>query len=300
MGGDWQAIVLGVTGLVAAAVSAQAETVRGGSSPDLSVTSAAVSVTTSDGEGVNLGDGGLPSKQGSSLPVTALFVMNEQAGIALPNGDVATGYENAQAFATIYDTMFFGHQGGYDFLLNAMANNNNPYGATLGSASASTTLTFQFEVSMTDFFAGPNLDVPLVLDGNTSGNGDTNFEITITDSTGKIVYDTGQFEAGNSIDEFFEVARDEVYTVTTQANVFVAGNGTANLLIDPILVIDPSFAFAQDFALQFSPGLFPTVPEPPTAALLSAPLAAMLWWRRRRKPLGLNIGAKTPAIEAQI
>lgn len=136
------------------------------------------------------------------------------------------------------------------------------------------------------------------MDGNTSGNGDTNFEITITDSTGKIVYDTGQFEAGDSIDEFFEVARDEVYTVTTQANVFVAGNGTANLLIDPILVIDPSFAFAQDFALQFSPGLFPTVPEPPTAALLSAPLAAMLWWRRRRKPLSRfeQAGQRLPAV----
>ena len=75
-------------------------------------------MTTSDGEAVNLGPG-IPSRQTFELPASVFFNMNEQAGIALENGDVLTGYENASAHSMIYDTMFFRKRGGsYDFLLS--------------------------------------------------------------------------------------------------------------------------------------------------------------------------------------
>lgn len=247
---------------------AQAETVTGLPAPDLTAVGATVSVTTSDGEAVNLGPG-IPSLQKSQLPASVFFNMNEQAGITLENGDVLTGYENASADSMVYDTMFFGTRGGsYDFLLSAMADNNNPFGLTLGSASASARLTFEMEVTQPSLFTGDPFEVPVTVTGKTSGNGDTSFEVSVVDSTGKLIYDTGRFTAGDAIDESLFLTVGQVYTVTTQANVFVAGDGNANLSIDPLVEIDPNFASAKDYALYFSPGLFPAAPEASTWVMM--------------------------------
>jgi hypothetical protein len=254
VGGGRQAILLGCMGLVPAAISAQAETVKGSPPPVLAATSATASVITSDGEGVNLGNKGFPFDQGSDLPVTAFFIMNEQAGITLPGGQVVTGFENAQAHSMIYDTMFFGNnEGEYDFLLNATANNDNPYGLTLGSASASATLTFQVELNLVtptgDAGTAPvSLIAPVTLLANISGTGEDDFEISATYPLGdppvaETLFDTGLVQGNGlsqTINEGFVMAVGEVYTVTTQADVLVEGNGTANLLIDPILEIDSS------------------------------------------------------------
>jgi hypothetical protein len=295
VGGDWRAIPLGVAGLIAAAVSAQALTVIGPPfyPPVLSAISATGSAYATDGEGVDE-----RTTEGAELPLFEYVYFDQQAGITEPGGVVVTGYENARASASIND---FAEE--YNFLISATAFNDNPYGLTLGGAQASATLTFQVEVGPLSTIGFPIQipEVPVDLVGKTSGNGNANFEISATDPKGNLVYDTGLSQAGNSINETLYLTVGQAYTVTTQGSVYVAGNGTANLAIDPFLEIDPNFAFAQDLALYFSPGLFPAaVPEPPTASLLGAPLAAMLWWRWRRKPLRLNVGGKTAVIAAQI
>ncbi len=204
-----------------------------------------------------------------------------------------TGYENARAFADIFDTTVFGfgdlvHEE-YDFSLSATAFNDNPYGLTLGGANASESLTFQFEVYELKPFIFPTVPVDLV--GKTSGNGANSFEVTVTDSKGNTVDDTGLLQAGNSIDETLDLTVGQVYTVTTQGQVLVAGNGTANLTIDPFLEIDPNFAFDQDFALDFSPGLFPAVPEPSTWAMMLLGFAGLGFagYRASRKRAALGV-----------
>jgi hypothetical protein len=261
MGGDWRAIVLGVAGLVASGVSVRALTVTG--QPVLSTISATGSVHATDGELVDL-----LTKDDPDLPLTDYVYLDEQAGINV-GGVIVTGYENARAFADIFDTKVFGfgdfvHEE-YDVSLSATAGNDNPYGLQLGAAGASVSLTFQFEVYTLYPY---HSTVPVDLVGKTSGNGASTFEVTVTDSNGNIVDDTGLLQAGNSLDENLFLTVGQVYTVTTTGEVFVAGNGTANLTIDPFLEIDPNFASAQDFGLDFSPGLFPPVPEPSTCAMM--------------------------------
>lgn len=155
--------------------------------PVLSTISATVSVYTTDGELV-----ALFTKEDSDLPLTDYVYLDEQEGFNA-GGVVITGYENARAFADIFDTTVFGfgdlvHEE-YDFSLSATAFNDNPYGLTLGGANASESLTFQFEVYELKPFIFPTVPVDLV--GKTSGNGANSFEVTVTDSKGNTVDDTG-------------------------------------------------------------------------------------------------------------
>ncbi|HZT32097.1 MAG TPA: PEP-CTERM sorting domain-containing protein [Bryobacteraceae bacterium] len=53
--------------------------------------------------------------------------------------------------------------------------------------------------------------------------------------------------------------------------------------VDPILTIDPSFAFANDFQIQFSSGVGSAVPEPSPAALVSVAVGVLSLTRRRRR-----------------
>jgi hypothetical protein len=68
------------------------------------------------------------------------------------------------------------------------------------------------------------------------------------------------------------------------------GTGNAAASVDPILTIDPSFQFANDFQIEFSPGVggASAAPEPLPVLLVPAALAVMGGFRararRRRRP----------------
>jgi len=73
------------------------------------------------------------------------------------------------------------------------------------------------------------------------------------------------------------------------------GSGTWFAAADPQVEIDPSFAYASDFTVEFSPGGTsggggtnppPSVPEPSTLALLSVALSALLGLTAMCKRLG--------------
>lgn len=60
-------------------------------------------------------------------------------------------------------------------------------------------------------------------------------------------------------------------------------------IVDPTIEIDPSFAYAKDFELEYSPGYFPSgsaVPEPSTWLLLASGFGALILRRGsvRRRP----------------
>jgi hypothetical protein len=65
--------------------------------------------------------------------------------------------------------------------------------------------------------------------------------------------------------------------------------GSFNATVDPTIEIDPSFAYADDFELDFSPGVTGVtsndVPEPSSLALLAAMFTSFAI-ARRRKPAG--------------
>lgn len=68
---------------------------------------------------------------------------------------------------------------------------------------------------------------------------------------------------------------------------FSAGNGetasaSVHAVIDPTLEIDPSFAYADDFELEYSPG-YAAVPEPATWTMLAVGFIALGVVRRRMK-----------------
>jgi len=58
--------------------------------------------------------------------------------------------------------------------------------------------------------------------------------------------------------------------------IVVGGHATFQAIADPSIQIDPSFAFANDFALAFSPNLTSSVPEPSSIALSATGLLVLM------------------------
>jgi hypothetical protein len=87
---------------------------------------------------------------------------------------------------------------------------------------------------------------------------------------------------------------------------FSAGNGnggtaseSVHAVVDPTLEIDPSFAYADDFELEYSPG-YATVPEPATWTLLAAGFLALDVIRRRVGNRAGSAGNRAVGLRAPV
>jgi hypothetical protein len=301
----WPATVVGCVALIVASHRAEAVALPANLSP----VNAFAEVITTDGEGVNLGFNGIPEDQGSALPVYAVFTMNQQAGIVIMNSDngfqTVFGYENASAGASIDSYLgpaspltlavvtafpFFANlpqQLDPTISLSAHASNNNPYGLSLGGASATAFLNYQFELVPSPLDTNlPSETVPVDMLGGISGSGQGTFGINVVnDQTDQTVFDmSGVPGAVEFIDPTLEIEEGVVYDVSYAAQVTVSGNGSANLEIDPAIFIDPSFGDAPQFAIAFSSGLAPPpneVPEPTSFYVFGLGLIVLGTIRRR-------------------
>ncbi len=140
-------------------------------------------------------------------------------------------------------------------------------------------------------------DVPVLFNGTTTAE--------LTGTTGAVASNSvsmtiSRADGGSTL---YELPSDTVgsygsslslipnveYVIDMIADVSIANNsGGASASIDPMMDIDPSFLFADDFQLLFSPGIGNSaspVPEPSTWAILLGGLAglgvARLWASRR-------------------
>jgi hypothetical protein len=183
-------------------------------------------------------------------------------------------------------------------LVNVMAtiSNNCGAGACIGYASANGSLTYSVEVvpfpSTGDPYSGP---IPVLMSGSynissTLFNNSASALVQSSDGTQVLFNQTfpanlSQYSSTLSLLVFSE------YMVTINATAAVGGIlGSASTSIDPMFTIDPSFAYAGDYQLLFSPGIQNDVsntPLPATLPLFAGGLGAMglFGWRSKRKAL---------------
>ena len=157
--------------------------------------------------------------------------------------------------------------------------------------SVSSSISYYFRVEQT---APAPVDVVRLLihsnlhaDATTSGTGDARFvsadfaipdlfifhhematsEMSFTDSASATVGQDIQVQIGATGNG-----------VATGALDCCAGHATFQAIADPTIQIDPSFAYADDFAVAFSPNLpsFTAVPEPSSIALLAIGLLTLM------------------------
>jgi hypothetical protein len=175
-------------------------------------------------------------------------------------------------------------------------------GSPLQTAYAVGDFTYDFVLATLD----ANIQLPptvgLIITSNISfttpqsdGQGDSaggGAFLEISDSKGNILLE--DTTAGHHHDTL-QLNPLQVYTVTLQADASVDAfntSETASATIDPTITIDP--AFANDFVIQYSPGLdtggvAAGAPEPSTWAMLAlgfAGLGVMRWRSKRDRAIG--------------
>jgi PEP-CTERM motif len=126
--------------------------------------------------------------------------------------------------------------------------------------------------------------------GDSAGGGAF---LEISDSSGNVLLD--DTTAGHHHDTL-QLEPLHVYTVTLQADASIDAfntSETASATIDPIIAIDPADANADDFAIQYSPGLdtggvAAGAPEPSTWAMMLLGFAGLGYagYRRRGALIG--------------
>ncbi len=92
------------------------------------------------------------------------------------------------------------------------------------------------------------------------------------------------------VDESNSVGWGQVYSVTASVQGLGEQGGTWSASVDPDIYIDPSFQYANDFALVVSPAIpQSTVPEPKSLWLMGAVLLtlALIGRRTRTSPQSL-------------
>ena len=179
--------------------------------------------------------------------------------------------------------------------------------AVNGSGFAYGQMSYQFEIAGP---AGTSVPVKFFASGSvTPALATTNYAtLTLTDDqTGSRVlsrsacntstpgYCEGQgleLNPSFSISDNLVLLSGRIYDISLLLSVSAFNNGSGPDVqsgnIDPVITIDPSFSFANQFTLVFSPGvgnsaLSANIPEPSTALILASGIAGVAIARSRRK-----------------
>ena len=164
------------------------------------------------------------------------------------------------------------------------------------SAGGSAELTYDFKLIANPGFGADLAEVPVLFNGtvNTSltvpggYGGGTDVSMTVFNvSSGDYVYDQWNLPAGG-YGSTIQIVPNVEYQVYMYASVSVEGSGSGAASIDPYFWIDPSFEYASDFQLVFSPGIGndSAVPEASSWAMILsgfAGLSAARFARRRER-----------------
>lgn len=173
----------------------------------------------------------------------------------------------------------------------ALNTNGNP---NEGYASASASLTYSFMLTPASGYTGTIFDVPVLMNGTSSGsftgtNGGgihSSVSMTVTDANSNAIYTLGS--STGPYGATLQILPGVEYTVNMQASVGIAGeSGSVAASIDPFFSIES--AYAQNFQLTFSDGIMNSVsavPEPSTWAMMLLGFCGVGFLAYRRKTNG--------------
>ena len=162
-------------------------------------------------------------------------------------------------------------------------------GISLGYANAFAALYYYFEVEAVPGIQSPNVLIPVITVGVLTGVGGLNVaNLSIADTqNGQSVFNVNQ--NGGFVDTL-SITPGVEYLVQMSAFADVEQTTAgASVFVDPQFTIDPNFADANEFQMQFSPGIgngpLDATPLPAALPLFATGLGAMglLGWRRKRK-----------------
>jgi hypothetical protein len=184
------------------------------------------------------------------------------------------------------------------------ANGSTVGGENTAVSSAEAVVVYYLEAVQTSGTPVSVSAIPLIFSGtvttNASGiqaDASASFETPAgsIDACSKTTGPCGS-SASNSATLTYNASPGAIYDIEVNAGGGSGvGSGTWFASADPEAEIDPSFAYAKDFTLEFSPGPSsstggtnppPTVPEPSNLALLSVGLSALLGLSLMSKRLG--------------
>jgi hypothetical protein len=241
-----------------------------------------ITAAASDGEGVDAHTISSTDVPAPSLPASV--------GAAWPNGPFSAVVQGSAA-ATVT---------GFPALLvtASLSQANNPYGG-LGNASAQGNMTYYFVLNANPGFGGTVSNVPVLFNGTTGltstnsaneGSVATSVQMTINAVGGSSSLYSLPNNSLSSYNGSLAIVPGQEYEVYMNAQAAVSQTtGGASAAIDPYFYIDPNYQFANDFQLNFSPGItnsVSAVPEPSTWAMLILGFAGVgfMAYRRKSKP----------------
>jgi hypothetical protein len=243
------------------------------------------SATVSDGEGVSTGN--CDGTSGGTLLVPPPSAP-DSARAKWPPPDtlfsVVTGMADATVQANPLITV--GAQ---------LSQANNPYPFGLGYADASASLNYGLIVGTTQSskLGGLPLQVPVNMLGTVLDlNGLASYSVTVVNGdTQQVVYSLingGVPEISVPFSQQLTLNANTLYVVFETIEISIQQTTASDFAsIDPVFTIDPSFAYASDYQLIFSPGILnaeATTPLPATLPLFAGGLGVMGLIARRRKP----------------
>ena len=236
----------------------------------------------------------LPSASYADGIPAAIFTLEATGATSLSTGGTITGTTTNIVFEG--GTQVSTPTGAYGLGdASVSASGSTDGGLNTAVSSAHAVVIYYVEAVQTGSTPVPVSQVPLIFSGTvtTTASGiqadaSASFETpggsidACSSSTGPC----GSPSASNSGTINYNASAGTIYDIEVNAGGGSGvGSGIWSASADPEVEIDPSFAYASDFTVEFSPGGTsggggtnppPTAPEPSNLALLSVPLATLL------------------------
>lgn len=234
----------------------------------------------------------LPAARATSIPPAEISVSAE-GGVPISTAGTVTGTgfnpgpEGGSEFSTASASFAGGDA-------TVSGNGSTSGGVAVANSSGSATLTFFFKVEGSE--TGVNF-VPLIFTGSdsTSATGPdaeaTGYfetpggQINSCSQAGLAVGHCGTLPSSNSGTLNYDAGIGVLYDMQVQLQGgSTLGSGSWSASVDPQVQINPSFQYASDFSLIFSPNVVSATPEPSTLCLLGIGLLGLLRVTPRRVP----------------